>query len=573
MRINKLYIVVLLGILFSCSDDFLIINPPGALSGEQLVNPKGAEEQLIAAYANLANGGSGHTISSLWPYSSVHSDDAHKGGGGIGNRIEYDRLEQYYTIEADPGYDAVFGRLFTGVSRANSALRTIKAIDEEDFPLKQTRIAEGRFLRGHFFFTLKILFKYIPYFDETVRNDEILNISNRSLTNDELWDKIAEDFEFAADNLPLPANQTDVGRANQMAAKAYLAKVRLYQAYEQDENHNVVGINNQRLEEVVALTDEVIASNYDLNDDFAENFLCGFENSSESVFEVQYSINDGTDQGRLNMEHSLNYSMAPQYGCCWFHIPTQNLVNAFKTDANGVPMFDTFNDEEMKEPADFLSNGVDPRLDHTVGIHGHPFKYQPDVLYDNSWERVPQVYGSFGNMKEQQPAGSSCLRKVGAYFGSSMNVAIIRFADVLLWKAEALIELGRQNEALPLINRVRERAINSTGRLGYSDGTFASNYRISLYEDGVNIDWTKENARKALQWERRLEFAMENSRFFDLVRWGIAAETLNDYLDTERERREFLSNAQFTKNKHEYLPISNDQINYTNGVLIQNPGY
>ncbi|MEP0368050.1 MAG: RagB/SusD family nutrient uptake outer membrane protein [Cyclobacteriaceae bacterium] len=573
MKINKLYIVILLGILFSCTEDFLIINPPGALSGEQLENKEGAEDQLIAAYAALANGGSGHTISSLWPYSSVHSDDAHKGGGGVGNRIEYDRLEQYYTIESDPGYDAVFGRLYTGVSRANSALRTIKAIDEADFPLKQNRMAEARFLRGHFFFTLKILFKYIPYFDETVRNDEILSISNRDLTNDELWDKIAEDFQFAADNLPLPANQPDQGRTNQMAAKAYLAKVRLYQAYEQDENHNVVGINTQRLEQVVTLTDEVIASNYDLNTDYAENFLCGFENSQESVFEVQYSINDGTDQGRLNMEHSLNYSMAPQYGCCWFHIPTQNLVNAFKTDANGVPMFDTFNNEEMKDPADFLSNGVDPRLDHTVGIHGHPFKYQPDVLYDNSWERVPQVYGSFGNMKEQQPAGSSCLRKVGAYFGSSMNVSIIRFADVLLWKAEALIELGRQNEALPLINKVRERASNSTGRLSYSDGTFASNYRISLYEDGVNIDWTKENARKALQWERRLEFAMENSRFFDLVRWGIAAETLNDYLDTERDRREFLSNAQFTKNKHEYLPISNNQINYTNGVLIQNPNY
>ncbi|MEX0609513.1 MAG: RagB/SusD family nutrient uptake outer membrane protein [Balneolaceae bacterium] len=566
--------VILSLALAACSENFLDWKPSGTLSSEQLQNPEGAEEQLISAYAVLANGGSGHTIASLWPYSSVHSDDAHKGGGGISNRIEYDRLEQYYTIEADPGYGAVWGRLYAGVSRANIAIQTLQALSDDELPEKQQRIAEGYFLRGHFNFQLKILFKNIPYFDETYRNDEILELSNRELTNDELWDKIASDFQYAVDNLPSPSNQPDIGRPHQVSAKAYLAKVRLYQAYEQDDLHNVTGINDAKLNEVVTLTNDVINSGeYQLHPDFAQNFLGQYENGVESVFAVQYSINDGTDQGRLNMEHSLNYSMAPQYGCCWFHIPSQNMVNAFKTDDNGTPMFDTFNDEEMKEPSDFMDNGVDPRFGHTVGAHGQPFKYQPDVLYDNSWERVPDVYGSFGNMKEQQPANSPYLRKVGAYFGSAVNLDIIRYADVLLWRDEALIELGRHSEALPIINEIRTRAENSTDRLALSDGSFASNFRISEYQDGVNINWTQENAREALRWERRLEFAMESSRFFDLTRWGIAAEVLNEYLDTERQRRSFLSNAAFTKNKHEYLPISSDEINRTNGALKQNPDY
>ena len=87
----------------------------------------------------------------------------------------------------------------------------------------------------------------------------------------------------------------------------------------------------------------------------------------------------------------------------------------------------------------------------------------------------------------------------------------------LLMRAEALIELNRSNEALPLINQVRQRAKQSTSMIPY-----ATNANIALYQDGVNITWNQENARKALRWERRLEFAMEGSRFFDLVRWGIA---------------------------------------------------
>ena len=389
-----------------------------------------------------------------------------------------------------------------------------------------------------------------------------------------MWNKIADDFQFAIDNLPV--NQSQVGRANKASAQAYLAKVRLYQAYTQDESHNVTGIDAARLNEVLTLTDAVITSGkYSLQPDFAENFLYGFDNGPESIFAVQYSINDGTAIGRLSMSTSLNYSLAPQYGCCWFHLPSQNMVNAFKTDpSTGVPMFDTFNDVSLTD-ADLVVTGaaVDPRIDHTVGIVNHPFKYQPDIPYAHSWERISALYGGFGNMKEQQAADCPCFKKIGPFYGSSKNMDFIRYADVLLWRAEALIELGRQAEALPLINQVRARAANSTGRTKKMDGTFPSNYKISEYVAGGNISWTQENARKALQYERRMEFAMEGSRWFDLVRWGIAAETLNAYLAVEKIRRTFLSAAYFTKGRDEYYPIPQREINYTKGLYKQNPGY
>jgi hypothetical protein len=248
-------------------------------------------------------------------------------------------------------------------------------------------------------------------------------------------------------------------------------------------------------------------------------------------------------------------------------------VNAFKTDATGLPMFNTYNDIEMKDSIDFLTNGVDPRLDHTVGIPGHPYKYSGSFIYKSSWARTPTIYGPYSTMKEMLRPDDPGLRKVGAFFGTAKNADIIRYADVLLWKAEALIELGREKEALPLINMLRTRAQNSTTKLKKADGSFSSNYRVNTYLDGVNCVWTQDFARKAMQWERRMEFAMESPRFFDLVRWGIAAETLNLYLGVEKKRHSYLQNAQFTKGKDEYLPVPQAQIDLTEGIYKQNNGW
>ena len=576
MKVNIVYIFMAISLLFiACGEDFLDFQPKGTLTVDDVLAAENVDALATAAYAAIGNDFWNGPITSMWVYGSVRSDDAYKGGGSVQDQFLINTFEQYNLTQADAGdyLPQTWTRLYNAISRANFAIQALNNISDAELPERTVRLAEMRFLRGHAHFVGKLLWKYIPYIDETLSNEDILQTSNRDLSNDELWNKIAEDFQFAIDNLP--ETQPQVGRANQLAAKAYLAKLRLYQAYEQDEMHNVININASRLEEVVSLTNDVINSGqYSLQPDFAENFLYGYDNGPESIFAIQHSIDDGTSIGRLSMSTSLNYSLAPQYGCCWFHIPSQNMVNAFKTDENGLPMFDTFNEVPLTD-ADLVSDGasVDPRLDHTVGIQGHPFKYQSDVFYDHSWERISALYGGFGNMKEQQAADCPCFKKIGPFYGSSKNIDIIRYADVLLWQAEALIELGRQNEALPLINMLRTRAKNSTGRTKYADGSDPSNYRIEEYVDGVNIDWTQENARIAMQWERRLEFAMESPRFFDLVRWGIAAETLNAYIAVERTRKAFLSSAQFTKGRDEYLPIPQREINFTKGLYVQNPGF
>ena len=557
-------------LLTSACKDFLEYQPQGTLSSDNIKSAANADALVTAAYASIGNGEMIGPIASMWVYGSIRSDDAYKGGGGVADLEDLNFYEQHNLTQPQQGgglyHPYTWENYYKAISRANVALRSITALTDASFPERKTRLAELRFLRGHAHFMLKMLFKNIPYVDETLSNEEILAVSNRAMTNDQLWDKIATDFQAAVDNLP--EKQTQVGRANKLSAAAYLAKLRLYQAYEQDDNNKVTSINKTKLQEVVKLTDLVINSGkYNLQPDFAENFLPEFDNGVESVFAVQYSINDGTTVGRLNFETGLNYPHgAPQYGCCGFHQPSQNLANAFGTDANGLPKLDTFNDAVI----DFKTATVDPRVDHTIGIDGHPYKYNPAILFSNSWVRDPGVYGFFQSMKEQQAATSSTYKKQGPFIGTSKNIDIIRYADVLLWQAEAYIELGQPALALPLINKIRARAAASTGRTKKADGTNPSNYLIKPYEA---TNWTQAYARKALQFERRLEFATESPRFFDLVRWGIAEPTLNAYIAKEKIRRSFLSGAKFTAGRDEYLPIPQREINFTKGLYKQNPGF
>jgi hypothetical protein len=265
--------------------------------------------------------------------------------------------------------------------------------------------------------------------------------------------------------------------------------------------------------------------------------------------------------------------MNPEYGCCWFHIPTQNLVNSFKTDENGLPLFSTFNNSDVKEGADFQDNTFDVRLDHTVAIPGHPWKYDPNFIYQKDWARAIQIYGHFSSLKESQHYECACFQKVPPFIASSKNTDIIRYADVLLWKAEALIELGRQNEALPIINDIRQRAANSAGMLKFNDGNPVSNYKMEIYKPGENCTWDQDFARQALRWERRLELAMEGIRFYDLVRWGIASDYINNYFAKESTKREYLKDGKFTKGKHEYFPIPQNQIDFSKGLYKQNNGW
>lgn len=199
---------------------------------------------------------------------------------------------------------------------------------------------------------------------------------------------------------------------------------------------------------------------------------------------------------------------------------------------------------------------------------GLPYKYDPEFLYVEAWVRSPGTYGYFASLKENVAPSCSCVVNIDPFYGNSKNRIQIRYADVILMRAEALIELGRQSEALPLINQIRERAAQSTGRL-----TYVKNFKINTYVDGSNCNWTQDFARKALRWERRLELAMEGNRFFDLVRWGVTDEVLNKFYNEEKTKRTYYQDAFFDAHKEEYCPIPLKQINFSQGVYKQNPGY
>jgi len=544
--------------LYSCTD-FLEVPTSGALTDDELTGCEQVENAVISAYAGIGNDEINRPLS-LWNYGNVRADDAYKGGSGAtdGEFLHFLEISSP-SIGNETWYTDVFWyRNYVAISRANFALKLLNNISEKEMPNKKIRIAEMRFLRGHMHFIQKIVFKMVPYIDESMSPEDIANTSNVALTNDELWQKIADDFQFAYDNLP--ETQSEVGRANKYAAAAYLAKVYLYKAYRQDEMHNVVSIDKGDMQKVIDLTGIVINSPYRLENDFAYNFLPGsYENGQESLFAVQYSKDDGTTYGRLNMGNALT---TPTPGGD-FNKPSQNLVNAFKTN-NGLPMFDTYSDVEYNEATD----KTDPRLFHTVAIPGKPYKYT-NVNFRTDQSRNPNMYGYYSSLKENVDPASEYYVKTGPWYANSKNTIVIRYADVLLMRAEALIETGDYQDALPLINQIRNRAKVSTSLIG-----FASSYvNIQPYEDGVNCTWTQDYARKALRWERRLEFAMEGSRFFDLVRWGIADSVMNAYYLKEEAKHTYYHGAHFTKNKNEYVPIPIQQINFSKGIYKQNYGF
>lgn len=568
------YITIAAALLLpmTACDSFLEVTPQGIANSDDLNSVDNVEKMVIAAYSALGNDNYQDGMFSPWPYGDLRAGDAYKGGAGTGDMGDFHLFETFVYLRDDNSYlDKRWYAQYINIARCNDALKRINALSESDYAKKKMREAEVRFLRAHFYFEIKIMFKHIPWVDENDQSEDYINISNVEYTDQQLWEMIIEEFRYAVNNLP--EMQDEVGRANKNMAQAYLAKALLYAAYVQDDQHNVTSIDQNKLQEVVTLC-QGLGNRYALADDFAENFLCETENGKESIFAIQHSVNDNTLRGRLDWGAMLNYPMNPDYGCCGFHCPSQNMVNAFQTDANGLPQFDTYNDNNIQTAEDLLTHNIDPRLNHTVAIPGAPYKYNPEFIFETSWTRDPSTYGSFMSMKETVLPDCPCFAFASPFMSSGKNRDIIRYDDVMLWQAEALIELGRHQEALPLINAIRERAARSTTRLVDVQGDPIGKYVVAAYEPGKNCPaWTQEFARKALRWERRLEMSQEGTRYFDLVRWGIAAETVNAYFAVEKTRRTYMGEAQCTKNRDEYFPIPKNQINFSKKLYQQNHGW
>jgi hypothetical protein len=567
--------IVILLTATMCSEDYLKIPQKGVLTLDNMTNPEDIEGFVIAAYG-FPNKQNFYYTNLPHYYGSVRSDDAYKGGGGgLNDQIGWMQMELFSLCTPNiNNFDFTWIGGYNGIARTNTALRQLNNISTENFPMKEQRIAEMRFLRGYEYFQLKTFFRWIPYIDENLPANEYQAQSNRpdGMTDLDLWQKILDDFTAAYE--VLPATQQEVGRPTKYAAEAFMVKTLMWMAYELDANNQLTNINQARLTEALQHCNNIITSaKYDLCDDFGHNFMCEYDNNTpESIWELQCTIDDGTNGMALNRGLTLNTpTWNPWYRCCDFHKMSYNYVNSCRTNADGLPLFDDFNEAELKNnSAYFADNTFDVRLSHTAGIPGSPWKYNPDILYDSAGTVHGALYGYIHSMKEQNDPTNACQWQNRF---NSMNVRVIRYSEVLLWKAEALIQLNREDEALPIINSLRERAANSTEMLKFHDGTLPLNYNVQPYVDGVNCVWSNAYAWQALMWETRMEFAGEGRRFFDLVRWGVAEEVMNDFLTKEKTRLAWMSPGQFTAGRDEFLPIPSPEMVWSKGLFVQNPGY
>jgi starch-binding outer membrane protein, SusD/RagB family len=570
-------IVVLAAILsavgYSCKEDFLEVLPTGAISEAQLTSKKGIEGALIATYGSVSGYGRRMVHPNNWVWGSIRGGDANK-GTDPGDFSDINPIQEYRYLPSQGVINDNYLGYYEGIARANNVLRLLKNAQPDVSADDKKRIdAETRFIRAHFYFSLKRNYSNTPF----VLEDADYGKGIEKIKNDvDLWPKIEADFKTAMDNLP--ETQGAAGRANKWAAASYLAKTYMYQ---------------KKFSEAKTLFDQIIANGkttngkkYALVSKFADLYKASNDNNSESIYAVQAAANTGS-VNNANADFDLNwpYNTGPNGpgNCCGFFQPSFELVNSYRVDANGLPMLDgNYNvganqvkhDMGITSKDAFTPDGglLDPRLDHTVGRRGIPFL---------DWQDFPGA-----DWIRNQPNGGPYSPKKYSYYKSdrgslqdnsswtpgytALNVTVMRFADILLMAAEAEVEVGSVEKAREYVNMVRARAANAEGYV-MKGAAPAANYKLGLYETA----WTdKGAARAAVRFERKLELAMEGHRFYDLVRWGDDTKVLNDYLAYEKK---FLANtfgAAKYEAKHAMLPLPQAQIDITGSdILKQNPGY
>lgn len=600
-------ISILLTMSYSCSEDFLEKAPLGATSENVFYDAKGIDALLIGTYA-MVGGSSLWDISwgasiQNWTYGSAASDDAYK-GSELTDQVPVNDIERW-EVQPTNGYPANKWKLCLGmgVDRANKTLNVINATEEAGTitAAEATNFrAQARFLRGLFYFESWLVFgDYVPIVTE--ETEDAAQVSNVNAAGAVLA-QVVTDLKFAADNLP--DSQSDVGRPTKYAAKALAAR-----AYLQELKYS----------DAKPLLDEIINSGkYSLVPEFIDNFNIETNNNSESIFEIQANVNDINESLNAEMGIGLNWPHGGDIGmCCGFHQPSQNLVNAYKVDANGHPMFDTFNDVDLANDAGIPSEDefnvaedlVDPRLDYTVSRRGIPYK-DWGINRGANWVRKQADGGPYLPVAKpffKQSERFTLSTTTGWQTGiNANNYRYLRLTHIYLWRAEVAAAEGDLTTALNYVNMIRDRAKNSTPVMGkvlinklppsaypYGAGTSEADYMV-----GGDVDWTApaanykvepytafadaNEAMTAVQWEQRLEFATEGFRFFDLRRWDdlpnkiggkSMADILNGFAQADlRVRPSFMSGANFS-DVDKFQPVPQSQLDNQVGVLEQRPEY
>ena len=504
LSLAALPIAVLLG---GCSKKFLDVDPQGQTTEVlALTDPDAANKLIGGVYNTLYYGGFDKTtVGFLWVMSTdVASDDSDKGSspGDFGPAGEIDNFSH------TPGnflFNNIWSGHFSAIISANKAIDVLNKGTLEA-TTKNRLLGEARFLRGLYYFNMVRFFGGVPKITTApLASEGNSQALQTRATSAEIYALIIEDLQFSVDNLPVkndPGSQ--VGRATKGAAQSYLSKVYLYQ---------------KNWQKAYDLSQAVIASGrYSLVQDYNLIFrekpsnTLGGNNNSESVFEVQTGINVGENA----VSPLFSNGQGPRGRGGWndlgfgLNTPTANLAGFY-------------------EPGDTRRNATIIFINPTL-----PGNSRGTVLWDGF--RIPSK-DSVENDRYNYKAYHSALLESPQVSNNKdtkpKNIRLMRYAEVLLVNAEAAANLGNTGDATVKLNMVRSRA-----NLAASTGTIS------------NI-WN----------ERRTELAMEQDRFFDLVRQGRAGTVIRAH------------GKAFVTGKHEVFPIPQAQIDLSGGRLIQNPGY
>ena len=531
--------------LTSC-DDFLDLKPTGTFTEEQL-DDSSIEGLMASAYAGLEAHFFGNNESFAGPITNwvfdVRSDDALKGGGDITMEQYIHQLEVSNVTSDNAVALDKWRNNYYAISRVHKAMN---AIENSNIANKATYLGELKLLRAYFYFDLIRIFKQVPYFTE---NEDPNGKRADEYTRDQIFSFIKQDLVDAYS--VLPEEQSQAGRFNKYVAAAVMAKVSAFTSNWSD---------------VETYANYVIASNkYDFYDNYGDMSKIEFNNKKESIMAVQFST--ANNNAHINWSNLLNttYSEGALFGTGDdFFLGSQNLVDAFATDNNGLPYLGG-SDHYVKttENGDGNYDGnEDPRLDFTVGRLGMPFRGH---TYNKKWCRAYDIYGEYSGKKGLIDPSSPDMVQGFPWGASALNYCIIRYSDIVLLKAEALIEQNKQlDEARTLINDVRKKAQRSIdGNYTPQDlDPFNANYNVGLYP---SEGWTQEYARKAVRMERRLELAMEGNRWFDLLRWNTAVSTVNAYMQSEKRYHTYYAGNSISEDEL-YFSVPYEEVNNSNGL-------
>jgi starch-binding outer membrane protein, SusD/RagB family len=423
------------------------------------------------------------TDNDLWVFGDIASDDAAKGGQS-GDQTDIQYIDDF-TYQRNNSYLEKFWKhYYEGISRANYLLYYGAGIDM-DIDLRSRVLGEAKFLRAYFYFNLVNIFGEVPLkLMPPINSDEI----NKPLSSvDAIYAQIIKDLEEAAPVLDDKYTGADVGRVTKGAAYGMLAKAHLYRGEWQ--------ATLEAIDQVDAL------GLYSLQQVYKNNFIDSTQNNSESLFELQHL---SLQTPKLGSHLNQWFAEVPGNGY-GFNIPMPGFVNEFERTEADV---------------------VDPRLDYTVGREGQPWVLGKD--FDPTWSATGYLA-----RKHRQPIAQNLVGDAG------LNYVYLRYADILLMKAEALNELSRPGEALVPLNAVRKRARESyLYDVALPDvGTIPEGLLPDVSETG------QQAVREAIRHERRVELGFEFHRYFDLMRYGKSAAEAA------------LDGTGFSYEAHRYFPI------------------